>query len=467
MVRRKRPYVPKVKGCYGCSQRRINCDGNMPSCSKCAARGIDCSGLNTKFRFRDGLARPHKTTATRHRRRRCSASQSQRSTSSTDDTQNIVSIDHIEFFEGVSSYSLIPSSPQSSIVDDEVPSIDDSHGALDRLLRSMAEPQEPCSIVLPILPNLNHLEPWKKLLLQHFSDNIAPEMVVVDDNHNGWRHLVLPVACADELIMNAVLAVSAFHLAGRESCYSIPDPGSLYARAIRALQNRRDLTKCDEQTKQFVVLAVVVLLVAVMVNGSTDFPIMFQMLQAAVDAVGGEARLLDGELAEFTLRQIHKMRVYAAPLLSMDQGVQAMLYQAEASFNCQHYYERLYPDHLPTFETITQIKQQAFNIYLDRILSGGMSTESLGLIHHFIGLLRSIPEGSLGEHSLVWPVFIAAFESSIPEHQSVFEEFLERQHRRNGFANVIRALELLRKVWLRNSSSDWPALLPEPKVFIM
>ncbi|KAE8314057.1 hypothetical protein BDV41DRAFT_242477 [Aspergillus transmontanensis] len=41
-------------GCYECSQRRIHCDRVQPCCGKCASRGIPCSGLGVRYRFRDG-----------------------------------------------------------------------------------------------------------------------------------------------------------------------------------------------------------------------------------------------------------------------------------------------------------------------------------------------------------------------------------------------------------------------------
>lgn len=38
-------------GCYPCSRRRIHCDRTEPTCHKCAARGLQCTGLGLKLRF--------------------------------------------------------------------------------------------------------------------------------------------------------------------------------------------------------------------------------------------------------------------------------------------------------------------------------------------------------------------------------------------------------------------------------
>ncbi|KAE8373370.1 hypothetical protein BDV26DRAFT_69171 [Aspergillus bertholletiae] len=45
----------RVKGCYNCSQRRLNCDRGNP-CQKCVKKGLHCSGLGVRYRFINGVA---------------------------------------------------------------------------------------------------------------------------------------------------------------------------------------------------------------------------------------------------------------------------------------------------------------------------------------------------------------------------------------------------------------------------
>lgn len=130
-------------------------------------------------------------------------------------------------------------------------------------------------------------------------------MVVVDDINNGWRHMVLQMAHRDDLVMNAVLAASAFHFSSRRAS-GPQDAAKLYTRAIRELQKKRTIDKYDLETQHSIILAILVLLVALMVNGSSDFPIVFQMLRSALVAIGGDSKLKEGELPQFLLRQIHK-----------------------------------------------------------------------------------------------------------------------------------------------------------------
>lgn len=163
------------------------------------------------------------------------------------------------------------------------------------------------------------------------------------------------------------------------------------------------------------------------------------------------------------------MRVYAAPLLSQRVGLQTLASQSEESFDCLQYYLRLYPCYSPLFGVIAALRQQAFNIYLNRVLLGYRTADvNESSIENFITTLQSLPESSPGQHVLVWACFIAASASRTHEYQVVLEGFLQKQYYRNRFANLRRALELLRRIWDCDfEDEDWPSLLPEPRVFIM
>lgn len=132
------------------------------------------------------------------------------------------------------------------------------------------------------------------------SEHIAPEMVAIDDHSNGWRQLVLPLAWMNDMVLNSVAAVAAFHLSERISVSHYPakrtvpglsDPAILYSKAILELQKRRDLHNTNQEARRQVIVAILVLLLATMVNGSSDFMIIFHMLQSAVGFVGGEETL--------------------------------------------------------------------------------------------------------------------------------------------------------------------------------
>lgn len=157
--------------------------------------------------------------------------------------------------------------------------------------------------------------------LQLVSRHIAPEMMILDGPHNGWRYLILPMARTDSLVRDAILAVSCFHLClssinsrcpsaeDAVSQWQFPGPGlnprHLYARAIKGLHSRQ-LMSYDGASQLPILVTIMVLLTSSMVTGDQDFPILFRMLQSAFDALGGEQGLGQCDLAAFLVRQIHK-----------------------------------------------------------------------------------------------------------------------------------------------------------------
>ncbi len=130
-------------------------------------------------------------------------------------------------------------------------------------------------------------------------------MIAIDDQFNGWRHLVLPITFQAEPVMQAVLSASAFHIAARYGNMSLTAQ-VVYSKAIKELGRNSDLTKCGGLSLNYNILSILVLLVSVMINSSVDFPILYNMLARAVDAVGGEDGLGVGELPDFLRRQIRK-----------------------------------------------------------------------------------------------------------------------------------------------------------------
>ncbi|KAI1443563.1 hypothetical protein F5Y02DRAFT_419850 [Annulohypoxylon stygium] len=465
MSRAKRPYTPKAKGCYECSQRRINCDRREPSCDKCVSKGIECSGMGgQRQRFRTWISPKQKEQvkpnhASQHLYRRPhfivspGPEKFQRRIGDTKEKRGSPPAHNTRA-------SLFPVSKWDYLYYrfDHSPSVKVKSNSGECLLNSST------------VHTLDCVAPWQRFLLNHFSTHIAPQMVLVDDCTNGWRHLILPLACSDELVMSSVLTVAAFHYSKRARGSRIADPVKLYSKTISELQKRRDLCNGDLDAKCRVIVTIVVLLLSTIVSGSSDFVILFRMLQSALDVVGGEELLAvsDNVIAGFSAKQIRKMRVYISPFISQDAGVCAVASQAQQCWDEQEYLLQSCPDYAYTLPLTSSLRELAFQIYLQQTC--GVMNYDLALpdlVSRFRLMLESVPQDVEAEHVLVWPVFIAASASFIEEHNIYFTQFLERQFSRSGFANVIKAIESLRRIWERNKQEDWTTLLSEQGVFVM
>ena len=188
-----------------------------------------------------------------------------------------------------------------------------------------------CHPGLPLEMSFDILPSWKRVLLSNckyiemfllyvmltpplVSDSIATEMAAFDGAHNSWRHLILPFAHADDLVMDAILTSSAYHmsitnphswslLCEDQSCLT---PERLYMNTIKGLQRRGNLWNYERLDQFSVLLTLLILLTTVMITGNSDFPMVIKSLQSALDAIGGEESLGDSEIATFLKREIHE-----------------------------------------------------------------------------------------------------------------------------------------------------------------
>ncbi|KAF5006727.1 hypothetical protein FDECE_6904 [Fusarium decemcellulare] len=290
---------------------------------------------------------------------------------------------------------------------------------------------------------LGRLEPWKEYFVDYFSRNIATELVPFDDGRNGWRYIVLPLAHLDDLVMDTVLSAAAFHFAGNVN-NQILHPDTLYQSAIRKLRERQDLTIYDMEGQRSILLSLLVILVTAMVNGRPDFRTAFGLLEAAVNAIGGETALMADESGIFIIRQLHKYQRYISPLLSWEKGVARLSQSIPASSNKEWeefaFYYQTHPHSQDSWSLVYSLHEQACNIYVTRALERPQCLPRVDLVSRFISTLDNLPSGSPGTHILPWMIFMAAAESSDLIQQQYFEQVLLRSYERNGFANILMAI---------------------------
>merc|ERR1711939_304891 len=466
----KRAYRPKTKGCYECSQRRISCDGTKPGCRKCAARGLQCSGFGIGYRFSQETAtRSHKIGKAVQRLRADSAESQAAETSSPELPAFSVSYDCLE----------------KNTSCDNPPSVDWGSSNDGAIFKPLNEPCDDISadskkpgppkhwsealtpIALKDAQLLSFASDGQATLLKYFSNNIAQEMIAIDDQFNGWRHLVLPITFQAEPVMQAVLSASAFHIAARYGNMSLTAQ-VVYSKAIKELGRNSDLTKCGGLSLNYNILSILVLLVSVMINSSVDFPILYNMLARAVDAVGGEDGLGVGELPDFLRRQIRKFRVYAAPLISEKLGVEAIQNHGSQALDCLRHCSLRHPEYSLAISNIQDQIFQAFQIYLHQAAGDIDQKTSIQLVERFRRTAEAYPSGCCSaEHVLIWASYIVAAASTLPEHQSYFCHRLRKFHMGNGFTNTLKGLDVLSTVWGRSLSTRWTAMLSQTQIFIM
>lgn len=115
------------------------------------------------------------------------------------------------------------------------------------------------------------------MLFAHFSEAIAPAMVIFDTTTNGYRELFLPMALEDEVLHRAVVVVAAQHLSRERP--ELQEAAEAGRTAIISRLRRDSLSaNADQVFNKFTWATLIVLLVGETVTGSADYSFLIQML---------------------------------------------------------------------------------------------------------------------------------------------------------------------------------------------
>lgn len=127
-------------------------------------------------------------------------------------------------------------------------------------------------------------------------------MVVFDDDTNGYRSLVLPMALEDDLLRRAVGVVAAQHLSRqRPELQAAAEAGR--SAVISRLRNDSLQHSEDRVFNKFTWATLLVLLVGETVTGSADYGFFVQMLLSL--SMGNPGRDLEPSLSAFLEAQTH------------------------------------------------------------------------------------------------------------------------------------------------------------------
>lgn len=188
-------YLSKHRtGCYECSQRRVHCDRGRPSCAKCVSKGIQCSGLGTRYRF-SGVTEPKVRTCGKHKSRPHQVGATVVAESDRPESSGPISWPHPNTEEGLDSYLSLTILEQRS------------GGSCGRLY-DPADINTPSPIISRALPEVTSHSTWQLSLTSKTED---------------WSSISVPPADALEPWQNYCLLYCMFPM-----CKTLPAHGLIY-----------------------------------------------------------------------------------------------------------------------------------------------------------------------------------------------------------------------------------------------
>lgn len=273
-------------------------------------------------------------------------------------------------------------------------------------------------------------------------------MVVLDNVANGYRDVLLPLACEDELLRTAVGVVASQHLAlYNPSLQSMADEGRA---AVISRLRRESLQASPDQVFNLSTWAtLIVLLVGETITGSSEYTHLLQTLMCLIHNIG---KIAPSAARDFLKQQSHMFEFLGQPLLGETHGVQALRLPLD------HYLDWTYYD-LPSdspHHHLLHVSRMAFikasQIYLGRVSS---TRDQWDLLEDLKQLVSEIDPDQMGSHALVWVCFIAAADSTDPEHRRFFVDRMNQVFSKTKFHNISAGMQSLPAIWSHQGSGRW------------
>ncbi|KAL5046727.1 hypothetical protein BDW71DRAFT_181697 [Aspergillus fruticulosus] len=487
------------RGCFQCTKRRIVCDRGEPTCHKCKKKGIECSGPG-RFRFFAGSAirglsqrdpvpvtppepfqRPQsncsgrqapfnirwKTDRLPNRTRRKEAVRTAGTTAdaSPKDSQlgqiardARVSAVFDEHYAGQSDKENISSpasviSLASSTVDEQCRILGEQ-GDDDDFIEEVNRSDESTRIVTQgtISPWIPPLSSQTRMFFSHFADEVAPIMVVLDNISNGYREVLLPLACHDDLLQQSVCAVAAQHLALHQPSFRRFAESS---RAAIISRLRRDAFQ--QLTERLFSASTWATLLALLVGETiTASPEYAHLLQMLFCMAGNTSDMAMNPVTQFLTQQTHMFQFLGQPFLGEDQGLDMLRLPLDPFLDWTYY--DLPPDstHTRSLRFLREAFIKASQIYVSRATHNKDQWLDLEELKQLVSRIHPDEQGS---HALVWVCFIGAADSTTPDHRSFFTSRMEGVFRRTGFQNIAAAIQSLPAIWSQKDSGRWTSRL--------
>lgn len=417
---------PKVRGCYQCSRRRIDCDRQEPTCGKCASKGITCSGLGLRYRFNDGIAARGRFVGKT-----------------------------VPVVDSSKDKNKSTKEKEKKLVEDEL---------------VVEETQEETSItqvavqseaLFQIDGGLDHIDGKTRFSLQYFSNHIANLIAVINLGFNGYRDLVLPQAEIDPLVRKAIVVIVEQHLSLQNGTTVSLDP-TAYSSLVRDLITRSQ--RCAPQDDESALTVLLLLHIREMISGSPNFKLVYGSLRVVVNALGQGLDAMASELRKFVEMQILRVCLFGESLFNETNGAQFIQAQQQACLGFIPWCLQFHPELEALILQLADLTTWACDIYVQRAIFNPPAEETVPMIERFKRAIEEVDAyiDIVGLHLLAWPYFIMAAESSTVAHRDFFLKKLESLHSTTGCWNILRAIDQVKEIWASQSSIRWTSMLGGP-----
>lgn len=204
---------------------------------------------------------------------------------------------------------------------------------------------------------------------------------------------------------------------------------------------------------------IVVLLVGETITGADNFVYLLEMLTCLRQSPEAIAAL-PLALRDFFVQQVKMFELFGFPLSNETKGLDVL---QEPPDNYMDFIA--YPSLSPGSELQSNVQimrgaiRDACELYRTRALSSPSTEYSVPLVEWLRQRVLPLDAHTPGAHALVWPYFVAAAESSLPEHREFFSGRLKDLHQFTGFGSITTALQALETIWAMQGIKRWTEIM--------
>ncbi|OAR01206.1 hypothetical protein LLEC1_00164 [Akanthomyces lecanii] len=322
-----------------------------------------------------------------------------------------------------------------------------------------------------------------RFFFDHFSNFIASKMVVLDFDDNAYRQMVLPLATQDSMVSQAVSVVSAFHLS--QVVPSLRMKAEVDQQRVLSRLRRSALRPNPDQfLKHSNWVTILVLLVGDTITGSQNYVYLLDLLLQLSRATLSDKSLPDN-VKQFVKEQtqmyisnffiLHileanircRFELFGSPLSSPQKGLDMMRRRSADYLSFMSYCPST-PEQQVTIKIMTEVMQQACEIFENRASKTMTPELSIASVERVRQTVTDMDPEADGSHALVWPFFIAAAESALPEHREFFAGRLKQLFSNTRFGSIPVALDTLEYIWSKSDTTSWTDIVTsERQVLVM
>ncbi|KAI1799308.1 hypothetical protein F4811DRAFT_568391 [Daldinia bambusicola] len=285
-------------------------------------------------------------------------------------------------------------------------------------------------------------------------------MVVFDDEANGYRHHILPVAHREPLVQKAVCIASAFHLSGQRPHLRGP------AEVVRASLIRKlsETSVVNPDLSETTWATIVLLIVADLVIGHEDVETLYGLLAAFLEARGPlkeSATQLERFLyfqsciigfftrpfSALEARPIRSPQVSGDPVAMFKQYVRGLENCKKPKSPSQRKgYD--FSSYFPLYEESFRLAGEIYTTRAElETLTANLEYYMEDRVQQIRTICEQIDPTVPGSHVVVWPMFVAGAESVSEEHRQYFSTALRKIYGMTGYANILRGFTVLPELW--------------------